>query len=78
MKIKQLFCFPLAYVGFRGSSDDEESAYSTGYLISMPGLGRSLEKGTVTHSSILAWGSPWTDHGVAKCRTQLSIFHFHF
>ena len=78
MKIKQLFRFPLAYVGFPGSSDDKESACNAGYLISMPGLGRSLEKGTVTHSSILAWRSPWTDHGVAKSRTQLSIFHFHF
>ena len=26
-----------------------------------PGLGRPLEKGTATHSSILAWGLPWTE-----------------
>ena len=25
-----------------------------------------LEKGMATHSSILAWKIPWTDHGVAK------------
>ena len=39
-----------------------------------PGLGRSLEKEMVTHSSILAWEIPWTEepgrlhtaHGVAK------------
>ena len=27
----------------------------------IPGLGRSLEKGTATHSSILAWEIPWTE-----------------
>ena len=31
-----------------------------------------LEKGKATHSSILAWRIPWTDHGVAKSRTQLN------
>ena len=32
-------------------------------LGSIPGLGRSLEKGKATHSSILAWRSPWTVWG---------------
>ena len=39
-----------------------------------------LEKGTTTHSSILAWRIPWTEepgkvtvHGVAKSWTQLSV-----
>ena len=41
-----------------------------------------LEKGKVTHSSILAWRIPWTTvHGVAKSRAWLSdftfTFHFH-
>ena len=27
---------------------------------SIPALGRSLEKGRATHSSILAWRIPWT------------------
>ena len=27
----------------------------------LPGLGRSLEKGMETHSSILAWRVPWTE-----------------
>ena len=27
----------------------------------IPGLGRSLEKGTATHSSILGWRIPWTE-----------------
>ena len=36
-----------------------------------------LEKGTATHSSVLAWRIPWTTvHGVAKNRTRLSDFHF--
>ena len=34
-----------------------------------------LEKGKVTHSSILAWKIPWTVHGVTKSRTRLSDFH---
>ena len=38
-----------------------------------------LEKGKVTHSSILAWRIPWTTvHGVTKSQTWLSNFHFHF
>ena len=27
----------------------------------IPGLGRSLEKGMATHSSILTWRIPWTE-----------------
>ena len=27
----------------------------------IPGLGRFLEKGMATHSSILAWRIPWTE-----------------
>ena len=37
-----------------------------------------LEKGTASHSSILAWRIPWTIykvHGVANSRTRLSNFH---
>ena len=35
-----------------------------------------LEKGTATHSSILAWRIPWTVivHGVAKSWTRLSDY----
>ena len=37
----------------------------------------SLEKGKVTHSSILAWRIPWsTVHRVTKSWTRLSDFHF--
>ena len=27
----------------------------------IPGLGRSLEEGIATHSTILAWDIPWTE-----------------
>ena len=43
---------------------DKEAAYraaDTGDSGSIPGLGRSLEKGMATHSSILAWRTPWTE-----------------
>ena len=43
---------------FPGDSDGKESAYNAGDLGSIPELGRSLEKGTATHSSILAWRIP--------------------
>ena len=33
------------------------------------GWGDPLEKGKVTHTSILAWRIPWTVHGVAKSWT---------
>ena len=34
--------------------------------VQIPGLGRPLEEGTATNSSILAWRIPWTEHKVAK------------
>ena len=37
-----------------------------------------LEKGMATHSSILAWRIPWTDHGIAKSRTRLTTDTFTF
>ena len=33
----------------------------TGDMGSIPGLGRSPEKEMTAHSSILAWGIPWTE-----------------
>ena len=51
----------LPHVGFSGGSDSKESACSVRDLGLIPGLGRSLEKGTATHSSILAWEIPWTE-----------------
>ena len=37
------------------------NAEDTGDVDLIPGSGRSLEKETVTHSSILAWEIPWTE-----------------
>ena len=45
--------------GFPGGSEDKEPACNVGDLGLVPGLGRSLEKGKATHSSILAWRIPW-------------------
>ena len=42
------------------SSARKEFTSHVGDLGSVPGLGRSLEKGKATHSSILAWRIPWT------------------
>ena len=47
-------------VGCPAGSDGKESACSAGDMGLIPELGRSLEKGMATHSSILAWRIPWT------------------
>ena len=63
--------------GFPGSSDGKESC-NAGDLGSIPGLGRSMEKGLATHSSILAWrismdrgASQAAVRGVAQSQTGL-------
>ena len=48
-------------VGFPGGSARNESACNVEELGLVPRLGRSLEKGMATHSSILAWRIPWTE-----------------
>ena len=72
------------FLGFSGGSDGKESTYNVGDLGSISGLGRSLEEGMATHSSILAWRLPidrgaWqaTDHGVTESDTieRLSTAH---
>ena len=61
----------------------KESACNAGDPGSIPGSGRSLEKGMATHSNILAWKIPWTeepggyspgDHRVRHDRATLSQF----
>ena len=66
-------------MGFPGGSDGKESAYNVGDLGSIPGLGRLLEKGMETYSSILTWRNPidreaWqaTVYRVMVSQTQLS------
>ena len=44
-----------------GGTDDKESTCKVGDLGSIPGWEDPLEKGTATHSSILAWRIPWTE-----------------
>ena len=51
----------LSYVGFPSGSVGKESACKAGDPGSIPGSGRSLEKGMATHSSGLAWTIPWTE-----------------
>ena len=46
------------FLGFPCGSAGKESACNVGDLGLIPGLGRSLEKGKATHSSILAWRIP--------------------
>ena len=50
-------------VGFPGGSGDKESALLETQVWSL-GWEEPLEKRIATHSSILAWGIPWTEeHG---------------
>ena len=46
---------------FPGDSDGKESTCNIEDLGSIPGSGRSLEEEMATHSSILAWTTPWTE-----------------
>ena len=66
------------FLGFPYGSVGKESACNTGALGSIPGLGRSLEKGKATHSSVLTWKIPRTVcivHEVTENGTPLSDFH---
>ena len=66
------------FLGFPGGSAGKESVCSAGDLGAIPGLGRFLEKGKATDSSILAWRIPWTVKSsvVTKSWTGPSDFHF--
>ena len=51
-------------VGFPSGSDGKDSDYSAGELGSIPGVrgrGDPMDKGMVSHSSILAWRISWTE-----------------
>ena len=47
------------FLGSPCGSAGKESACNVGDQGSIPGLGRALEKGKATHSSIPAWRIPW-------------------
>ena len=66
--------------GFPGGSAGKESACNEGDLDSIPGLGRSPgeETGYPLQYSGLENSMDYIAHGVAKSRTGLSDFHFHF
>ena len=68
------------HLGFPGGSAGKESACNVGGLGSIPGLGRSPGegKGYPLQYSGLENSTDYTVHGVAKSRTRLSHFHFHF
>ena len=63
-KITMIYCFTLTRL-VSGGSDSKESACNAGDPGSVPGLERSVEKGTATHSNILAWRIPWTEELVS-------------
>ena len=51
-------------MGFPGGASGKEPAHQRRRLKDtglIPGLGRSLEEGMETHSSILAWKTQWTE-----------------
>ena len=70
--------------GFPGGSDGKESASNVGDRGSIPGSGRSPEKGMATHSTILASriartrGVWWATlvHGIAKSWTRLGDYDY--
>ena len=71
------------FLGFPGGPDGEESSCNAGDLGSIPGLEDPLEKGTTTHSSILAWRIPWTKElgrlqymGLQRVRHDWTTFAF--
>ena len=67
-------------MGFPGDSGGKESAYKAGNPGLIPELGRSLEEGMATHSSILAWIIPWTEEpgGLQSMGPQNFGFDFFF
>ena len=47
--------------GFPDGSKVKNPAANAGDAGLVPGSGRYLEKGTATHSTVLAWRIPWTE-----------------
>ena len=68
------------FLGFPCGSAGKESASNAGDLGSIPGLGRSPKegKGYIIQYCGLENFMDCTVHGVAKSRTRLTDFHFHF
>ena len=68
------------FLGFPCGSDGKESTCNAGDQGSIPGLGRSPGEGNGSppQYSGLENAMDCVVHGVAKSRTRLSDFHFHF
>ena len=49
------------FYGSPGGSAGKESACNVGDLVQFLAWENHLQKGTATHSSILAWRIPWTE-----------------
>ena len=64
--------------------NSKASAYNTGDLGSIPGMGRSSGKEMANHSRTLAWKTPWTEEPGrlqpmrSQSWTRLSDFTFTF
>ena len=52
---------PRGFPGGSDGKDGKESACSAGDPGWIPGSERPLKKGMATHSSILAWETPWAE-----------------
>ena len=67
------------FLGFPCGSAGKESACNAGDLSFIPGLGRSPGEGKGYSLQYSGLENPMDyAHGVAKSRTRLSAFHFHF
>ena len=73
----RMYRYLIPSLGFPGGSDGKESPAMWETCVRSLGWEDTLEKGTATHSSILAWRILWTVivHGVPKSQTWLSAFH---
>ena len=60
------------FSGFPCGLAGKESACNVGALGSIPGLGRTLEKGKAMHSSILAWRISWILDPLEEGKATLS------
>ena len=80
LEAKGIFMFSFLKMGFPGGSAGKESTCNAGDLGSVAGLGRSPgeRKGYPLQYSGLENSMDCVVHGVAKSRTGLSNFQFHF
>ena len=64
--------------GFPGGSAVKKPPANAGDPGSIPGSGRSPREGMATHSSILAWETPWTEEpGGLQSKGLQRVGHFH-